>query len=93
MNALFRPAGLAAAAFAVLALTGCASSHDAKHARHHSASSSPHAMDMKAMCEMHQKMMSTKTPEERQAMMDQHMKSMSPEKMKAHMEMMQNKCK
>lgn len=47
---------------------------------------------MKTMCEMHKKMMSTKTPEEQKAMMDERMKSMSPEMMKKHMAMMQE-CK
>ena len=50
-------------------------------------------MDMKAMCDMHQKMMSAKTPEERRAMMDEHMKTMSPEMVQKHMKMMQEKCK
>ena len=49
-------------------------------------------MDMKSMCEMHNKMMSSKTPEERSAMMAEHMKSMSPEMRQRHMEMMQQ-CK
>jgi hypothetical protein len=36
--------------------------------------------DMMAMCgDMHEKMMSAKTPEERQAIMQERMKSMSPE--------------
>jgi hypothetical protein len=48
--------------------------------------------DMKAMCEMHKKMMGTKTPEEQKAMMDERMKSMSPEMMKKHMAMVQE-CK
>ena len=48
-------------------------------------------MDMKSMCEMHNKM-SSKTPKERSAMMDEHMKSMSPEMRQRHMEMMQQ-CK
>lgn len=48
--------------------------------------------DMKAMCDMHKKMMSGKTPEEQKAMMDERMKSMSPEMMKKHMAMMQE-CK
>ena len=48
--------------------------------------------DMKAMCDMHKKMMSAKTPEEHQAMMDEHSKTMSPEMMKQHMAMMEN-CK
>jgi hypothetical protein len=49
-------------------------------------------MDMKSMCEMHNRMMSSKTPAEQTAMMDDHMKSMSPEMRQKHMEMMQ-KCK
>lgn len=49
--------------------------------------------DKKSMCEMHNKMMSSKTPEERSAMMDEHMKSMSPEMRQHHMEMMQQQCK
>lgn len=44
--------------------------------------------DPKAMCEMHKKMMSGKTPEEQKAMMDERMKSMSPEMMKKHHAMM-----
>ena len=46
--------------------------------------------EMKSMCEMHEKMMGAKTPEERRSMMTEHMKSMSPETMKKHMEMMQS---
>lgn len=49
-------------------------------------------MDMKSMCEMHNKMMSSKTPEQQRAMMDDHMKSMSPEMRQHHMEMMKQ-CK
>ena len=49
-------------------------------------------MDMKSMCEMHNKMMSSKTPAEQTAMMDDHMKSMSPEMRQHHMKMMQQ-CK
>lgn len=45
--------------------------------------------EMKSMCEMHEKMMGTMTPEERKSMMTEHMKKMSPETMKKHMEMMQ----
>ena len=48
--------------------------------------------DMKAMCDMHKKMMSGKTPEEQKAMMDERMKSMSSEMMSKHMAMMQQ-CK
>ena len=66
------------------AVTGCATKEDSLHSRHHLESS----MDMKAMCAMHEKMKSTKTPEEQKAMMDEHMKTMSPESMQKHMEMM-----
>ena len=48
--------------------------------------------DMKAMCDMHKKMMSGKTPEEQKAMMNERMKSMSSEMMKKHMAMMEQ-CK
>lgn len=50
-------------------------------------------MDMKTMCEMHEKMMSAKTPEERAAMMNEQMKNMPPEMMQKHMQMMQEQCK
>jgi hypothetical protein len=49
--------------------------------------------DMQAMCDMHKKMVATKTPEEHQAMMDEKMKSMSPEMKQKHMQMMQEQCK
>src|SRR5690606_30805442 len=45
--------------------------------------------DMAAMCDMHAKMMSAKTPEERRAFMAEHMQTMSPDMMKRHMAMMQ----
>ena len=45
--------------------------------------------DMAAMCDVHTKMMSAKTPEERRALMAEHMKTMSPDMMKRHMAMMQ----
>jgi hypothetical protein len=48
--------------------------------------------DMKAMCDMHKKMMTGKTPDEQKTMMDERMKSMSPELMNKHMAMME-KCK
>lgn len=51
------------------------------------------SMDMKTMCDMHKKMMSSKTPAEREAMMDRNMKSMSPEMRQKHMEMMEAKCR
>jgi hypothetical protein len=48
--------------------------------------------DLQAMCDMHKKMMSGKTPNEQMAIMDDRMKSMSPEMKKKHMAMME-KCK
>lgn len=57
-------------------------------------------MDMQAMCDVHDKMMRAKTPEERQAIMDEYMKNMPPEMrqqhmqmMQQHMQMMQQQCK
>ena len=50
-------------------------------------------MDMKSMCEMHDRMKNARTPEERSAMMDERMKNMSPEMRQRHMEMMQQQCK
>jgi hypothetical protein len=71
-------------------LAGCAVTQSAEDS--HSHASAPHAMmDMQAMCDMHKKMMSAKTPAERQAMMNEHMKSMTPE-MRQHMQMMHEQC-
>ncbi len=50
-------------------------------------------MDKKSMCEMHDKMMTARTPAERTAMMDDRMKNMSPEARQKHMEMMKQQCK
>ena len=50
-------------------------------------------MDKKSMCEMHDKMMTAKTPAERTAVMDDRMKNMSPEERQKHMEMMKQQCK
>lgn len=50
-------------------------------------------MDMKSMCEMHNKMMSSRTPELQRAMTDEHMKSMSPDERKKQFEMMTQHCK
>jgi hypothetical protein len=50
-------------------------------------------MDMKSMCDMHNKMMGSKTSAERSAMMDDHMKNMSPEMRQRHMEMIERQCK
>ena len=69
--------------------TGALAQSDKDHAAHHppgasaSASAAPKAptrdqmdMQMKAMHDMHEKMMAAKTPEERQALMAEHMKTM-----------------
>lgn len=50
-------------------------------------------MDLKSMCEMHDRMKSAKTSGERSAMIDDHMKNMPPEMRQRHMEMMQQHCK
>ena len=50
-------------------------------------------MDMKSMCEMHDKMKNAGTQAERSAMMNERMKNMSPEMQQQHMEMMQKQCK
>jgi len=83
MNSLKSLAALTAIAF----VSACASpgaSNPAKadeHAGHHpdatAAAAMPAMQDrMKAMREMHDKMMNAKTPAERQALMAEHMKSM-----------------
>lgn len=46
--------------------------------------------NMASMCDMHEKMLSEKSPEERKAMMVEHMKTMSPEMMQRHMALMQS---
>jgi len=77
-------------AFAAALSTGALAQSDKEHAAHHpegasapAAKATPKAaapaqmdMQMKSMQEMHEKMMATKTPEERQALMTEHMKSM-----------------
>ncbi len=90
------------------ALTGCATDQSRQHKQHHPDNSAAPAKmgdkssggmamteaDMMAMCgDMHEKMMSAKTPEERKAMMQEHMKSMPPDMMKKHMAMMQEHMK
>ena len=76
----------------VVFITACAAPHEpggphrgagrqAEHASHHpagAASAPASAMPdrMKAMREMHDKMMNAKTPEEKQALMADHMKAM-----------------
>ena len=87
---LVRPLSLALALFAVGA-PSWAAQHD-QHKAHHPAGSASAvsqsmpgkttpemarmANQMKAMQEMHDKMMAAKTPEERSALMAEHMKSM-----------------
>lgn len=69
--------------------TGALAQSDKDHAAHHPAATpsavapSPKAptaaqmdMQMKAMQEMHEKMMAARTPEERQSLMSEHMKAM-----------------
>ena len=93
---------------AVIGLAGCAaatgSPESHPHKAHHAAgamtsSSMPMGhrmtggdMDRKSMCDMHSKMMSEKTPEERKAMVEAHHGNMSAADMQRHMEMMQEKC-
>lgn len=48
--------------------------------------------DMMAMCDMHKKMMGSKSPDEQKKMMDMKMKDMSPEMRAKHMDEM-SRCK
>jgi nitrous oxide reductase accessory protein NosL len=52
--------------------------------------------DMAQMCDMHQKMMAGKSPEEQQAMMESHMKAMhgsvDPQMVARHRQMMDQNC-
>ena len=41
--------------------------------------------DMKAMCDMHKKMMGSMSPDDQKKMMEEHMKDMSPEMRTKHM--------
>jgi hypothetical protein len=50
-------------------------------------------MDMKSMCDMHQKMKNARTPQERSALMGDYMKNMTPEMRQRHLEMMEHHCK
>jgi hypothetical protein len=82
-----------ASALMAAALPGCASSNSDQRAMHmqmHGAGGQMEMKDMQSMCEMHKKMMASKTPAEREAMMGS--RTMSPD-MKTHMQMMQEKCK
>jgi hypothetical protein len=109
MKSLFPSIRPLAAVLIISALTGCANMPGSQHMQHHPQSSPSQApgpmssgmsggqsgmmMDRQAMCDMHEKMMSAKTPEERRAMMNERMKDMSPEMMQKQMEMMQEQCK
>lgn len=107
MKPIFSSVGIFTVALAIAALMGCAADQYAQHHPNAAASQATEAMssgsgsadekmnmmDMKAMCDMYQKMMSAKTPEERRAMMNERMKNMSPEMMQKHMDMMQAQCK
>jgi ABC-type uncharacterized transport system auxiliary subunit len=88
MKSMFIRASCVAAGATLALLTGCASTEAAKHTQHHAQ---PDATDPKAMCDMHKKMMSEKTPEQRKAMKEEHMKSMSPDMQNKHKAMME-KC-
>lgn len=50
-------------------------------------------MDMKSMCDMHEKMTRSRTPQERSAMMDDTMKNMTPEMRQRHLDMMERQCR
>lgn len=100
MNSTSRFASRFSAIVAALVLAACAAPHGPGQRAHHpDSAAAPGAsgamammgtQDMQAMCEMHKKMMSAKTPAERQAMMDERMKSMSPEMMEKHKAMMEH---
>lgn len=107
MKPITKSATWFAAVVAVMAMAGCATPKEAEHSQHHPDTSTAQPsgmmspggsgdqmamMDMKAMCDMHKKMMGAKSPEEQKAMMDERMKSMSSEMMKKHKAMMQE-CK
>jgi hypothetical protein len=65
---LIRHSCAAAAAAAVLFLTGCGTMRGHDHGAYGGSASPMH--------EMHQKMAAAKTPQERQALMSEHMKAM-----------------
>jgi hypothetical protein len=101
-------AGVAASVAVLSALSGCANSAGARHGQDQASTSGAKAsarmtsgvpggrmamMDMMAMCDMHQKMVSPKTPEEQQASVNEHMKNVSPEKREKTISLMREKCK
>lgn len=109
MKSISVVAGPLAAVLAVAALTACATGQDITQKEGYAGSSpsmatpgammsgsssgQPGMMDRQSMCDMHAKMMSGRTPEERQAMMNEHMGGMSPEMREQRMRMMQQQCK
>ena len=70
----------------VTLLAGCASPSMNRSSESMGAMSNSGG-DMKAMCDMHKKMM-TMSPQDQKTMMDTHMKDMSPEMRAQHMEKM-----
>ena len=77
-------------------MSGCATGQAQQNVPSGTGAARPMAKmgpDEMAMCNMHQKMMSAKTPEERRALMAEHMKSMPPEMRQKHMEMMRENMK
>jgi hypothetical protein len=103
MNPKFSSKFPVAAIFVAVALTGCAANPATRAHPEAASTQSSMAMgpesagrgmmmsdaEMKSMCEMHQQMMSAKTPGERKAIMAAHMKTMSPQMMQHHRMMMQ----
>lgn len=78
------------------ALSGCATGQAQQNVPFGTGAAGPMAKmgpDEMAMCNMHQRMMSAKTPEERRTLMAEHMKSMPPEMRQKHMEMMRENMK
>jgi hypothetical protein len=104
MSSLIAKLGLSAL---VIVLSGCAATQETQRRQGHAGSGQgmetgrtmgAHGhrmenMDMQQMCEMHNKMMSEKSLEEKKAMMEAHQGKMSPEMMQRHMAMMDEKCK
>jgi hypothetical protein len=50
-------------------------------------------MDMKSMCDLHERMKNAATPQERSAMMNQYMGNMTPEMRQRHFQMMEQQCR
>ena len=75
------------------ALSGCSTNTSGQAGMHSGGGGQMEMKDMKdmqAMCDMHKKMLASKTPAEREAMMGGQ--TMSPD-MKKHMMMMEERCK